>query len=109
MENQPNVEELKCVILLRLCSMFLEFLFEYSFICCRMTPSLFVCSKVPGFLRLIAPKGSLEVHEQAWNAYPYCRTSESRYVHTFGGYNVFILQCKLYLCEHFIVFYPIVE
>uniref|UniRef100_A0A8C4EUM2 Phosphatidylinositol transfer protein, alpha a n=1 Tax=Dicentrarchus labrax TaxID=13489 RepID=A0A8C4EUM2_DICLA len=32
-------------------------------------------SKVPGFIRVIAPKGSLEVHEKAWNAYPYCRTS----------------------------------
>ncbi|XP_077397652.1 phosphatidylinositol transfer protein beta isoform-like [Festucalex cinctus] len=31
-------------------------------------------SKVPGIVRLIAPKGSLEVHEKAWNAYPYCRT-----------------------------------
>ncbi|XP_030237773.1 phosphatidylinositol transfer protein alpha isoform isoform X2 [Gadus morhua] len=31
-------------------------------------------SKVPKFLRVMAPKGSLEVHEKAWNAYPYCRT-----------------------------------
>lgn len=31
-------------------------------------------SKVPGFIRLLAPKGSLEIHERAWNAYPYCRT-----------------------------------
>ncbi|CAL1535212.1 unnamed protein product [Lymnaea stagnalis] len=30
--------------------------------------------KVPAFVRLLAPKGSLEIHEQAWNAYPYCRT-----------------------------------
>ncbi|KAM9733361.1 phosphatidylinositol transfer protein alpha isoform-like [Menidia menidia] len=34
-------------------------------------------SKVPNIIRMIAPKGSLEVHEKAWNAYPYCRTSES--------------------------------
>uniref|UniRef100_A0A3P9NQ11 Phosphatidylinositol transfer protein beta isoform n=1 Tax=Poecilia reticulata TaxID=8081 RepID=A0A3P9NQ11_POERE len=33
-------------------------------------------SKVPGFVRLIAPEGSLVFHEEAWNAYPYCRTSE---------------------------------
>jgi len=33
-----------------------------------------VSSKVPGFIRLLAPKGSLEIHEEAWNAYPYCRT-----------------------------------
>ena len=31
-------------------------------------------SKVPGIVKLIAPKGSLEIHEEAWNAYPYCKT-----------------------------------
>ncbi|BFZ18464.1 hypothetical protein BsWGS_21503 [Bradybaena similaris] len=31
-------------------------------------------SKVPSFVRMLAPKGSLEIHEKAWNAYPYCRT-----------------------------------
>ncbi|XP_071327962.1 phosphatidylinositol transfer protein alpha isoform-like [Trachinotus anak] len=31
-------------------------------------------SKVPGIIRRFAPKDSLEVHEEAWNAYPYCRT-----------------------------------
>uniref|UniRef100_A0A8C8DQY8 Phosphatidylinositol transfer protein alpha isoform n=1 Tax=Oryzias sinensis TaxID=183150 RepID=A0A8C8DQY8_9TELE len=35
-------------------------------------------SKVPAFIKTVAPKGSLEIHEKAWNAYPYCRTSESR-------------------------------
>jgi hypothetical protein len=33
-----------------------------------------LASKVPGFVRLLAPKGALEVHEEAWNAYPYCKT-----------------------------------
>uniref|UniRef100_A0AAR2KD60 Phosphatidylinositol transfer protein beta isoform n=1 Tax=Pygocentrus nattereri TaxID=42514 RepID=A0AAR2KD60_PYGNA len=33
-------------------------------------------SKVPGFVKMIAPEGSLVFHEKAWNAYPYCRTSE---------------------------------
>eukprot|EP00105_Crassostrea_gigas_P018921 XP_011437181.1 PREDICTED: phosphatidylinositol transfer protein alpha isoform [Crassostrea gigas] len=33
-----------------------------------------LASRVPAFIRLIAPKGSLEIHEKAWNAYPYCRT-----------------------------------
>lgn len=37
---------------------------------------LYIFSKVPGFIRMLAPKGSLEVHEEAWNAYPYCRTGE---------------------------------
>ena len=23
---------------------------------------------------MLAPKGSMEIHEEAWNAYPYCRT-----------------------------------
>ncbi|RXN06974.1 phosphatidylinositol transfer beta isoform isoform X1 [Labeo rohita] len=31
-------------------------------------------SKVPGFVKVIAPEGSLVFHEKAWNAYPYCRT-----------------------------------
>ncbi|KAK5928888.1 hypothetical protein CgunFtcFv8_010169 [Champsocephalus gunnari] len=31
-------------------------------------------SKVPGLIRKLAPKDSLVVHEEAWNAYPYCKT-----------------------------------
>ncbi|XP_034025783.1 phosphatidylinositol transfer protein beta isoform [Thalassophryne amazonica] len=31
-------------------------------------------SRVPGFVKLVAPEGSLVFHEKAWNAYPYCRT-----------------------------------
>lgn len=38
--------------------------------------SLSLCSKVPGFVKLIAPEGALVFHEKAWNAYPYCRTSK---------------------------------
>ncbi|KAF4522178.1 hypothetical protein B566_EDAN007324 [Ephemera danica] len=33
-----------------------------------------IFNKVPKYIRMLAPKGSLEVHEEAWNAYPYCRT-----------------------------------
>ena len=33
-----------------------------------------LASRVPGFIRLLAPKGSLDIHEEAWNAYPYCKT-----------------------------------
>jgi len=36
-----------------------------------------LASKVPSFIRLLAPKGALEIHEKAWNAYPYCRTEIS--------------------------------
>ncbi|KAM9360566.1 phosphatidylinositol transfer protein beta isoform-like [Symphorus nematophorus] len=31
-------------------------------------------SKVPTFLKMLAPETSLIFHEKAWNAYPYCRT-----------------------------------
>lgn len=34
------------------------------------------CSKVPTFVRMLAPEGALNIHEKAWNAYPYCRTGE---------------------------------
>ena len=30
--------------------------------------------KVPKWVQKLAPKGSLEFHEEAWNAYPYCKT-----------------------------------
>ncbi|OAD57624.1 Phosphatidylinositol transfer protein alpha isoform [Eufriesea mexicana] len=33
-----------------------------------------LASKVPAFIRMILPKNSLEIHEEAWNAYPYCKT-----------------------------------
>jgi len=33
-----------------------------------------LASKVPAFIRMLAPKGSMEFHEEAWNAYPYCKT-----------------------------------
>ncbi|KAG7256816.1 hypothetical protein CRUP_035915, partial [Coryphaenoides rupestris] len=33
-----------------------------------------LASKVPRYLQMIAPEGSLVFHEKAWNAYPYCRT-----------------------------------
>ena len=29
--------------------------------------------QVPSWIKMIAPTGSLEVHEEAWNAYPYCK------------------------------------
>ena len=31
-------------------------------------------SRVPSFIKIIAPKGSLTIDEKAWNAYPYCKT-----------------------------------
>ncbi|RDD46497.1 Phosphatidylinositol transfer protein alpha isoform [Trichoplax sp. H2] len=34
-----------------------------------------LAKKVPRFIQMLAPRGSMEMHEKAWNAYPYCRTS----------------------------------
>lgn len=33
-------------------------------------------SKVPAFLRVLAPENAFIFHEKAWNAYPYCKTGE---------------------------------
>ena len=33
-----------------------------------------LASKVPGIVKWIMPKGALEIYEEAWNAYPYCKT-----------------------------------
>lgn len=34
----------------------------------------FLASKVPKLISALAPSGSLEIQEEAWNAYPYCKT-----------------------------------
>ncbi|XP_039613057.1 phosphatidylinositol transfer protein alpha isoform isoform X1 [Polypterus senegalus] len=31
-------------------------------------------SKVPSYVRVLAPASAFNIHEKAWNAYPYCRT-----------------------------------
>jgi hypothetical protein len=31
-------------------------------------------SKVPGIIKALAPSGALELYEEAWNAYPHCKT-----------------------------------
>lgn len=49
-----------------------------------------LASKVPSFIRLLAPKGSLEIHEKAWNAYPYCRTEYSNPDYMKDGFHVII-------------------
>ncbi len=36
--------------------------------------SYFLKSKVPWWIKKLTPKGSLVIHEKAWNAYPYCKT-----------------------------------
>ncbi|KAI8988558.1 hypothetical protein BDF20DRAFT_338655 [Mycotypha africana] len=33
-----------------------------------------LASRVPSFVRHIAPAGALDLYEEAWNAYPYCKT-----------------------------------
>ena len=34
----------------------------------------YLASKVPKLISALAPSGSLEIQEEAWNAYPYCKT-----------------------------------
>ena len=34
----------------------------------------YLASKVPGWVRALSPSGSLEIQEEAWNSYPYCKT-----------------------------------
>ncbi|KAJ2784530.1 hypothetical protein H4R18_001070 [Coemansia javaensis] len=33
-----------------------------------------LASRVPAIVRMVAPKGALELHEEAWNGYPSCKT-----------------------------------
>lgn len=33
-----------------------------------------LASKIPAIVRYVIPRGMTEVYEEAWNAYPYCRT-----------------------------------
>lgn len=34
----------------------------------------YLASKVPAFIRFLVPNQSLVIHEESWNAYPFCRT-----------------------------------
>lgn len=49
-----------------------------SFLLARILTSFlpYSCSKVPAFLRVLAPGNAFIFHEKAWNAYPYCKTGE---------------------------------
>lgn len=47
-------------------------------------------SKVPAWVRALAPKGSLEMEEKAWNAYPYCRTVISNPDYMKDGFYIII-------------------
>lgn len=40
----------------------------------QYTHKTYLKSKVPAFVKMAAPDGSLGFHEKAWNASPYCRT-----------------------------------
>jgi len=52
-------------------------------------------SKAPGYIRKIAPQGSLVIHEKSWNAYPYCRTEITN--PDFMGENFFVRIDSFYL------------
>ncbi|KAL0994971.1 hypothetical protein UPYG_G00130120 [Umbra pygmaea] len=43
-------------------------------------------SKVPSFVRMLAPASALNIHEKAWNAYPYCRTEANLHTFKFEAY-----------------------
>lgn len=72
-----------------------------------------LASKVPAFIRILLPKNSLEIHEEAWNAYPYCKTVISvSILQIFGSITLFIafvvilfivLQNPGYMKENFII------
>ena len=49
-----------------------------------------LATKVPTSIRSLAPKGSLEIHEKSWNAYPYCRTVYSNPEYMKDGFHVII-------------------
>ena len=34
----------------------------------------YLASKVPAFIRFLVPNQSMVIHEESWNAYPYCKT-----------------------------------
>lgn len=51
-----------------------KFLRPYLVCSFLMSCSVMWSSKVPGLVKFLIPKGSTEIHEEAWNAYPYCRT-----------------------------------
>ncbi|KAL3118753.1 hypothetical protein niasHT_000513 [Heterodera trifolii] len=52
-----------------------ESLFNGRFTSGQFTHKIYhLKSKVPAFLRAIMPRGSMTVHEQSWNAFPYCKT-----------------------------------
>lgn len=49
-----------------------------------------VAKKVPKFIRLLAPKGSLEIHEKSWNAYPFSKTVYSNPDYMKDGFYIVI-------------------
>ena len=53
---------------------FIETSFKKILTKCFYNLFIWFLSKVPWWLRKMAPKGTLEFHEEAWNAYPFCRT-----------------------------------
>uniref|UniRef100_A0AAY4A5U7 Phosphatidylinositol transfer protein alpha isoform n=1 Tax=Denticeps clupeoides TaxID=299321 RepID=A0AAY4A5U7_9TELE len=64
-------------------------------------------SKVPSFVRMLAPASALNIHEKAWNAYPYCRTGTKSHVHhhwliyVHRGFVNGVHHCKYWTCLHF--------
>ena len=51
---------------------------------------IYLSSKLPAFMRQLAPGNKVEVIEQSWNAYPYCKTEYSIPEHMRQGFNFHI-------------------
>jgi len=47
-----------------------------------------LASRVPGVIRTVAPAGSLDIQEEAWNAYPYCRTIVTNPAYMKDGFHI---------------------
>ena len=52
-------------------------------------------SRVPTFIRVLAPKGALNIQEEAWNAYPYCKTVITNPEYMKAGFEICIQSLHL--------------
>ena len=52
---------------------------------------VFLYSRVPRFVRYIAPKGSLEIYERSWNCFPWNKTVISNPEYMKEGFHVTII------------------
>nr|CAB3264900.1 phosphatidylinositol transfer protein alpha isoform-like [Phallusia mammillata] len=59
--------------------------------CGQYTKKMYhLASRVPKFLEYLAPAGSLELQEEAWNAYPFCKTVITNPAYMKDGFEICI-------------------